>query len=70
MRHFGNIVCFTLPDRAHAERFLGALALAHEATSFGSVVSSAGRRARWSGDDVPEGFIRFSDQLLRAAPAW
>jgi cystathionine gamma-lyase len=60
MRRFGNVVCFTLPDRAHAERFLGALTLAHQATSFGSVVSSAERRARWSGDDVPEGFIRFS----------
>jgi cystathionine gamma-lyase len=60
MRRFGNVVCFTLPDRAHAERFLAALTLVHEATSFGSVVSSAERRARWAGDDVPEGFIRFS----------
>jgi cystathionine gamma-lyase len=60
MRRFGNVVCFTLPDRAHVERFLGALRLTCEATSFGSVVSSAERRARWAGDEVPEGFIRFS----------
>jgi cystathionine gamma-lyase len=54
------VVSFELPDRAHAERFLGALRLAHEATSFGSVLSSAERRRRWGGDAVPEGFVRFS----------
>jgi cystathionine gamma-lyase len=31
-----------------------------EATSFGSVQSTAERRGRWGGDDVPAGFIRFS----------
>jgi cystathionine gamma-lyase len=60
MRRFGCVVSFELPDRAHAERFLGALRLAHEATSFGSVLSSAERRRRWGGDAVPEGFVRFS----------
>ncbi|NJP99209.1 cystathionine gamma-lyase [Streptomyces zingiberis] len=57
---FGCVVSFTLPDRAHAERFLGALLLVDEATSFGGVRSSAERRGRWGGDAVPEGFIRLS----------
>ncbi|WP_206504646.1 cystathionine gamma-lyase [Streptomyces chrestomyceticus] len=57
---FGNVVSFTLPDRAHAERFLAALTLVDDATSFGSVRSTAERRGRWGGDAVPEGFIRFS----------
>ncbi|MEW2518709.1 cystathionine gamma-lyase [Actinacidiphila alni] len=60
MRRFGSVVSFTLPDRAHAERFLAALRLTSEATSFGSVQSTAERRARWGGDAVPPGFIRFS----------
>ncbi|ANZ17433.1 cystathionine gamma-lyase [Streptomyces noursei] len=57
---FGCVVSFVLPDRAHAERFLTALTLVDDATSFGGVRSTAERRARWGGDDVPEGFIRFS----------
>ncbi|MGK5631515.1 cystathionine gamma-lyase [Streptomyces sp. URMC 123] len=57
---YGCVVSFTLPDRAHAERFLGALRLVDEATSFGGVRSTAERRGRWGGDAVPEGFIRFS----------
>ncbi|MFE2164184.1 cystathionine gamma-lyase [Streptomyces sp. NPDC059447] len=60
MRAFGSIVSFTLPDRAHAERFMNALHLVEDATSFGSVRSTAERRGRWGGDAVPEGFIRFS----------
>ncbi|MEV0260486.1 cystathionine gamma-lyase [Streptomyces sp. NPDC050617] len=57
---FGCVVSFALPDKAHADRFLAALRLVDDATSFGSVRSSAERRARWGGDAVPEGFIRFS----------
>ncbi|GAA4659446.1 cystathionine gamma-lyase [Streptomyces youssoufiensis] len=62
MRHgrYGCVVSFALPDRAHAQRFLGALRLVSDATSFGGVRSTAERRERWGGDDVPEGFIRFS----------
>ncbi|WP_434592315.1 cystathionine gamma-lyase [Streptomyces sp. A5-4] len=60
MRRFGCVVSFTLPDRGYAERFLDALRLADDATSFGSVRSTAERRGRWGGDAVPEGFIRFS----------
>lgn len=60
MRRFGSVVSFELPDRERAERFLGALRLVEEATSFGGVRSTAERRGRWGGDAVPEGFIRFS----------
>lgn len=57
---YGCVVSFALPDRPHAERFLAALRLVDEATSFGGVRSTAERRGRWGGDAVPEGFIRFS----------
>ncbi|MFK4224502.1 cystathionine gamma-lyase [Streptomyces sp. NPDC019890] len=60
MRRFGCVVSFVLPDRGHAERFLGGLRLVDDATSFGGVRSTAERRGRWGGDAVPEGFIRFS----------
>jgi cystathionine gamma-lyase len=60
MRRFGTVVCFTLDGRERAERFLAACRLVAQATSFGGVRSSAERRARWGGDDVPEGFVRFS----------
>jgi cystathionine gamma-lyase len=60
MSRYGSVVSFTLPDKESADRFLGALLLTTEATSFGSVTSTAERRARWGGDAVPDGFIRLS----------
>jgi cystathionine gamma-lyase len=60
MRRYGCVVSFTLPTRARAERFLAALRLVEDATSFGGVRSTAERRRRWGGDDVPEGFVRMS----------
>ncbi|WP_156727839.1 cystathionine gamma-lyase [Streptomyces apocyni] len=60
MRRYGCVVSFTLPTRERAERFLAALRLVEEATSFGGVRSTAERRGRWGGDAVPEGFIRLS----------
>ncbi|WP_369223704.1 cystathionine gamma-lyase [Streptomyces sp. R39] len=60
MRRYGSVISFTLPTRARAERFLRALRLVDDATSFGGVRSTAERRLRWGGDDVPEGFIRLS----------
>ncbi|PZT80426.1 MULTISPECIES: cystathionine gamma-lyase [unclassified Streptomyces] len=60
MRRFGSVVSFVLADRETAERFLAALRLVDDATSFGGVRSTAERRGRWGGDAVPEGFIRFS----------
>ena len=60
MSRYGTIVSFTLSSRDHAEAFLAACRLVAQGTSFGGVRSSAERRARWGGNDVPEGFIRFS----------
>jgi cystathionine gamma-lyase len=60
MRAFGPVVSFDLGTRARAERFLAALSLVREATSFGGVHSTAERRARWGGDAIGEGFVRFS----------
>jgi cystathionine gamma-lyase len=60
MRRYGCVVSFTLPTRARAERFLDALRLVDDATSFGGVRSTAERRGRWGGDAVPEGFVRLS----------
>ena len=60
MRYFGPVVSFILEDKAKAERFLGASKLISEATSFGSIHTTAERRARWGGDVIPEGFIRLS----------
>ena len=60
MDAFGTVVSFDLGTRQCAESFLGALTLVREATSFGGVHSTAERRARWGGDAVGEGFIRFS----------
>ncbi|GAA2222147.1 cystathionine gamma-lyase [Streptomyces indiaensis] len=60
MRRFGCVVSFTLPTRARADRFLDALRLVDDATSFGGVRSTAERRGRWGGDAVPEGFVRLS----------
>jgi cystathionine gamma-lyase len=60
MSRFGAIVVFDVGSRERAERFLARCELVAEATSFGGVHSTAERRARWTGNDVPEGFIRFS----------
>ncbi|WSQ10422.1 cystathionine gamma-lyase [Streptomyces sp. NBC_01231] len=60
MRRYGCVVSFTLATRARADRFLDALRLVDDATSFGGVRSTAERRGRWGGDAVSEGFIRFS----------
>ncbi|GAA0672140.1 cystathionine gamma-lyase [Streptomyces thermocarboxydovorans] len=60
MRRFGCVVSFTLASREVADRFLAALRLVDDATSFGGVRSTAERRGRWGGDAVPEGFVRFS----------
>jgi cystathionine gamma-lyase len=60
MSGYGTIVSFDLGSRERAERFLASARLLADATSFGGVLSSAERRARWGGDAVPEGFIRLS----------
>jgi cystathionine gamma-lyase len=60
MRGFGTVIAFDLGSRERAERFLESSALVIDATSFGGVLTTAERRARWGGDDVGEGFIRLS----------
>ncbi len=60
MRYFGPIVSFVLAGQEQAESFLGACQLVIEATSFGGFRTTAERRARWSGDVIPDGFIRLS----------
>jgi cystathionine gamma-lyase len=60
MDAFGSVLSFDVGSADRAERFLGALELVREATSFGGVHSTAERRARWGGDAISEGFIRFS----------
>jgi cystathionine gamma-lyase len=60
MRAFGSVISFDLETRARAESFLRSVQIVREATSFGSVHSTAERRARWGGDAISEGFIRFS----------
>jgi cystathionine gamma-lyase len=66
MDAYGQVVSFDLGTRARAEKFLGSLTLVREATSFGGVHSSADRRARWGGDAISEGFVRFSVGLESA----
>ena len=60
MKSFGPVVSFVLRDRNCAEQFLSACNLVYEATSFGGVHTTAERRARWGGDQIPDGFIRLS----------
>jgi cystathionine gamma-lyase len=60
MQYFGPIVSFVVGDRRQAERFLSACKLIVEATSFGGLHTTAERRARWKGDQIPDGFIRLS----------
>ncbi len=60
MQAFGGVVSFDLGSRVRADAFLRSLTLVREATSFGGVHSTAERRARWGGDAISEGFIRFS----------
>jgi cystathionine gamma-lyase len=60
MRYFGPVLSFALRDKSAAETFLATSKLLTEATSFGGVMTTAERRARWGGDAVAEGFIRMS----------
>jgi cystathionine gamma-lyase len=60
MRLFGPVLSFVLGDGAAAERFLERAELITVATSFGGIVTTAERRARWGHDAVPEGLVRLS----------
>ena len=60
MSGYGTVLCFDAGSKERAEGFLEAAELITQASSFGSVHSSAERRARWGGDDITEGLIRLS----------
>jgi cystathionine gamma-lyase len=62
VRHpgFAGVLGFDAGGRERAEAFLTACQLVIEATSFGGVHTTAERRARWEGDEIPEGWIRLS----------
>jgi len=59
-RYFGAVLSFTLRDAETANNFLASANLITEATSFGSVVTTGERRARWGGDAIAPGFVRLS----------
>lgn len=59
MLRFGSLIGLRLGSAAQGEAFIDGSALLQPATSFGSVHSSAERRARW-GDAVAPGFVRLS----------
>jgi cystathionine gamma-lyase len=59
MHRFGSVIGITFADAAAAERFIAAARFIVPSTSFGSVHTSAERRARW-GDRVEEGYVRLS----------
>jgi cystathionine gamma-lyase len=67
MNGFGSVIAFDTGSRERAERFLAGAELVTEATSFGSVHTTAERRLRWGGDDVPEGYIRLSAGIEETA---
>ncbi len=60
MTRFGPVVSFELAGQEQAEQFFKSSKLVAEATSFGSVRTTAERRARWASDPVSPGFIRLS----------
>ncbi|HEV8001153.1 MAG TPA: PLP-dependent transferase, partial [Planctomycetaceae bacterium] len=60
MSRFGPVVSFELSGQEQAERFFRHSKLVAEATSFGSVRTTAERRARWVNDPVAPGLIRLS----------
>ena len=59
MRRWNGVLRFSLPSAEAVGRFLDASRLVASETSFGSLRSSADRRARW-GDAVAPGTLRFS----------
>jgi len=60
MSRFGPVVSFELASTEAAEKFLARCRLVLQATSFGGLHTTAERRARWGGDQVPAGFVRLS----------
>jgi cystathionine gamma-lyase len=67
MSGFGSVIGFDVGTRERAERFLAGAELVTEATSFGGVHTTAERRLRWGGDEIPEGYIRLSAGIEETA---
>jgi cystathionine gamma-lyase len=59
MRRWNGVLRFTLPSAHAVGEFLSATTMVDSTTSFGSLRTSADRRARW-GDAVPGGLVRLS----------
>lgn len=59
MHAMGSLLSLTFADAAAADRFLNALEVAYQATSFGGTHSSAESRSRWD-TTVHPGLVRFS----------
>jgi cystathionine gamma-lyase len=59
MIRFGSLIGLTLASGDAAERFINTARFIIPATSFGGVLTSGERRARW-GDQVDPGFVRLS----------
>jgi cystathionine gamma-lyase len=69
MIRFGSLIGLTLTSADAAERFINAARFIIPATSFGGVLTSGERRARW-GDEVDPGFIRLSIGCEPAEALW
>jgi cystathionine gamma-lyase len=59
MRRFPGVLSFELASARATARFVAAARLVASATSFGGLVTTVDRRARW-GDAVGPGFLRMS----------
>jgi cystathionine gamma-lyase len=55
-----GVVSAELTDVAAVAQLVRSSRLVAAATSFGGIHTTVDRRAQWGGDDVPEGFVRFS----------
>ncbi len=69
MTRFGSLIGVTLADAAAADRFIDEARFVLPATSFGGLLTSADRRARW-GDRVAEGYVRLSIGCEPTEPLW
>jgi cystathionine gamma-lyase len=69
MLRAGTLIAVTLASKDAAERFISGCPMLRQATSFGSLHSSAERRKRW-GDQVADGFVRLSIGCEPVEPLW
>jgi cystathionine gamma-synthase len=67
---FGPLLSFDVADADQALAVERALELIENATSLGGVASTLEARARWEGDRVPGGLLRFSAGLEDIEDLW